>query len=265
MPELPEVETWRRLADTHAAGKIIQTAFAADDPIIFDQNNPRNVAQTLTGCRITGTARKGKHCWLILDCGKHLYLHFGMSGSLWWLPNAEDPEPSHVKCRLLLDDGSRLIYRNLRRIGKIRLLADAAAVPPVSRLGPDPLAEGLPLSWLRQELRKRHAPIKAVLLDQRVFAGVGNWIADEILYQARINPHRICSELLPEDVSRIHRCMLRILRKAVAVEADAARFPKSWLFHHRWGKKAVHTAAGETIRFEEIGGRTCAWVPERVG
>jgi formamidopyrimidine-DNA glycosylase len=264
MPELPEVESWRRLAHAHAVGKKIRGAFTDEDRIIFDRNAPSDVAKALKGCRIIDSARKGKHCWMILDNGLHLYLHFGMTGSLWWLARSVDPEPSHVKCRLDLEDGSRLIYRNMRRIGKVRLLADATAVPPVSLLGPDPLSEGIPLKWLEEQLAKRQTPIKAVLLDQKVFAGIGNWIADEMLYQAGMDPHRICSSLRPAEIKNLHNCMMRILRKAVAVDADASRFPKSWLFHHRWGKKATHTAAGEQIRFDQIGGRTTAWVPSRV-
>lgn len=262
MPELPEVETWRRLAQQAAAGKTIIRARAARDEKIFDQNTPASVSRALKGQKVTGTSRKGKHCWLDLENGQDLYLHFGMTGSLEWL-QPEEKDPSHGKLTLELSDGSRLVYRNMRRIGRIRLLADAAAVPPVSRLGPDPLEDGLPLQWLEEQLGRRKAPVKAVLLDQKVFAGVGNWIADEVLYQCGLDPRSRCDQLTPEDIRDLRRVLLRILKKAVAVEADAARFPKNWLFHYRWGKKAKVDSTGNPIRFDQVGGRTTAWVPSK--
>jgi len=263
MPELPEVETWRRLADRTAVGKRIDKAFAASDELIFDRNSPSSVAKHLKGRTVSGTHRKGKHCWLSLDDGKHLYLHFGMTGSLWALA-AREQEPSHVKLCLELSGGTRLLYRNMRRIGKVRLLDDVTALPPVSTLGPDPLEETLSLGWIQEKLAKRKAPIKAVLLDQTVFAGVGNWIADEVLYQARITPHRICAELTPDEIKRIRSCLMKILKKAVEVDADSTRFPKSWLFHYRWGKKAACDVLGDPITFDQVGGRTSAWVPTRI-
>lgn len=263
MPELPEVETWRRLAHRAANGKKIVQAFADEDEILYDQNNPSQLAEQVLGKTITGTERRGKHFWLTLDYGHDLYIHFGMTGSLWWLENAHDQEPSHVKLRLELSDGTRLVYRNMRRIGKVRLLKDAKSVPPVSKLGPDPIEETLSTAWLKEKLSTRKAPIKAVLLDQTVFAGVGNWIADEVLYQAGIAPRKRCADLTSDDIKNLRACMMKILKKAIEVDADANRFPKKWLFHHRWGKKAKTDSHQEVIRFDQIGGRTTAWVPTR--
>jgi formamidopyrimidine-DNA glycosylase len=264
MPELPEAETWRQLADQTAVGRKITAVKTAEDSIIFDQNDPKAVAKALKNLSVTGTRRHGKHVWLTFDQPGHLYLHFGMSGSLWALAPGEEA-PSHIKLELQLDNDMRLVYRNLRRIGKIRWLDDVTAVPPVSKLGPDPLSDAFTCPNLQNLLSKRKAPIKAVLLDQAVFAGVGNWIADEVLYQSNISPHRPCSSLTSKEVQTLHRTLLRILKKAVAVDADASRFPKTWLFHHRWGKKAETTSIGETLQFDQVGGRTTAWVPERQG
>ena len=113
-------------------------------------------------------------------------------------------------------------------------------------------------------LARRHAPIKAVLLDQGTFAGVGNWIADEVLFQARIRPDRAASALTPSEVGRLRSRLLWIVRRAVAVGADSDRFPRGWLFHRRWGRDATaRTARGERIVHHTIGGRTTAWVPAR--
>jgi formamidopyrimidine-DNA glycosylase len=262
MPELPEVETWRRLADRTATGCQIITATAANDRKIFDQNAPSSVSRNLKGRTVVATHRIGKHFWMELDSGKDLYLHFGMTGSLWALQPDDDP-PSHIKLDLMLSNGTRLIYRNMRRIGKVRLLQDVTAVPPVSRLGPDPIEQGLDLKDLQKCLGSKKGSLKGILLDQSVFAGVGNWIADEVLYQAKLSPHRRGKSLSPAEIKRLRTCLMRILKKAVSVEADSSRFPKSWLFHHRWGKKAETDARGDAIRFDQVAGRTTAWVPAR--
>ncbi|WFB37188.1 DNA-formamidopyrimidine glycosylase family protein [Kiritimatiellota bacterium B12222] len=260
MPELPEVETWRRLAQKHAVGKKISQAFVADDSIVFDRNDPTTLPHILEGRSISATHRKGKHCWLSLDNGQDLYLHFGMTGSLHWLPDLA-AEPSHIKLRLHLSDGSHLSYRNLRRIGRVRLLDDVTALPPVSLLGPDPLEDDFSVQTLQSQLSKRKAPIKAILLDQKVFAGVGNWIADEVLYAMKLNPHTSCASLDPTQIQELRSTLLNILTQAVDLDADASRFPKDWLFHYRWGKKATSDAQGASIQFDQIGGRTTAWVP----
>jgi formamidopyrimidine-DNA glycosylase len=113
-------------------------------------------------------------------------------------------------------------------------------------------------------LLRRRLPIKAALLDQGLFAGVGNWIADEVLYQARIRPDRTAASLRRAEIQRLRARLLHIVRRAVAVEADSDRFPRGWLFHHRWGKDPhARTARGERIVHATIGGRTTAWVPSR--
>lgn len=261
MPELPEVETWRRLADREGVGRIIREVRVAEDKIVMDENPPEAFVSALLNRELVSTHRRGKHMWLAFDAPGHLYLHYGMSGSL----TAHDPEagPSHPKLALGLDNGRWLTYRNPRRIGKVRLYADALLSKPIAALGPDPLVERLEPEMLSPLLKSKKQPIKSALLDQRLFAGVGNWIADEVLYQAEISPHRPCRDLKEEDIRHLLRTLRRILNKAVEVGADDTRFPKTWLFHHRWGKQAEKTGRGEALCFETIGGRTCAWVPER--
>ncbi|MCC5848698.1 MAG: hypothetical protein JJU29_11445 [Verrucomicrobia bacterium] len=262
MPELAEVETWRRLAEKTALGKTITSVETAEDRIVMDQIPPEEIARNLRGRRILSTHRKGKHMWIRFDQPGDLLLHFGMSGSLNHYRNPA-VAPTHEKLVLVLDDGSRLSYRNPRRIGKIRWHEDARLAPPIAALGPDPFLDTISADDLAQQFVRRKRPIKSALLDQSLFAGVGNWIADEVLYQSKIDPHTPCGELGPAQLRSLTAKLHAIIQKAVEVEADETRFPKTWLFHHRWGKQAEYTARGERICFETIGGRTCAWVPER--
>jgi formamidopyrimidine-DNA glycosylase len=156
------------------------------------------------------------------------------------------------------------VFSDSRRFGRIRLLRDPPHEAPIRHLGFDVLDEMPRLRELARLLAGRRAPIKAALLDQGLFAGVGNWIADEALYQARIRPDRSASGLRREEVARLRARLQAIVRLAVDVAADSGRFPRGWLFPHRWGRDPrARTAAGERIVHVTIAGRTAAFVPAR--
>jgi formamidopyrimidine-DNA glycosylase len=104
--------------------------------------------------------------------------------------------------------------------------------------------------------------MKALLLDQTFAAGVGNWIADEVLYQARIDPRRPARTLSPREASRLRGRLHAVLATAVRLGADGDRYPRTWLFHHRWDRDPLaRTASGARLRWETIAGRTTAWAP----
>ena len=203
MPELPEVEAARVLARRVALGRRITRVWCAGDPIVFEARRPTQVRRALLGRRVRGVGRHGKHLWLELDRRPWPCFHFGMAGG-FHAPRARAVRlvsagkretgdawpPRFAKLRLTFDDGGELVMTDARRLGRIRLRADPRAEPPVSELGFDALL-GLPAPpRFADLLAGRSAPIKALLLDQSFAAGVGNWIADEVLYQARIAPRR---------------------------------------------------------------------------
>jgi formamidopyrimidine-DNA glycosylase len=263
VPELPEVEASRRKLERRLRGRRIREVAAADDPVVFGGTRPASMVSALRGRRVKAVRRRGKHHWLELDRRPWLAVHFGMTG---WFRYYRKPEerPRFLKLELLTDDGHRIAYTDPRRFGRIRLQHDPASEPPIARLGFDPL-EGLPPAReLMAHLARRKAPLKAVLLDQSLFAGVGNWVADEVLYQARLSPRRPARSLTAPEVRRLRQRLHGVIERAVAVDADSGRFPRSWLFHTRWGRRAGSlTARDEPIVHETIGGRTTAWVPTR--
>jgi formamidopyrimidine-DNA glycosylase len=263
MPELPEAEFARALAQRALKGRRIASVSARDDRIVFAGTAPRKVAASLAGRRVLAVRRKGKHLWMELDRRPWPSFHFGMSGRFHVYRRLEQ-RPRFWKIELVMEDGTRFAMTDVRRFGRIRLQNDPAAEPPIGLLGFDAL-EGLPPTReLHRVLARRKAPLKAVLLDQGVFAGVGNWIADEVLYQAALSPRRPAASLTLAEVSRLRQRLHAIVRRAVAARADSDRFPPSWLFHHRWGRNAeARTARAEQIIHETIGGRTTAWVPTR--
>lgn len=275
MPELPEVERGRRLAESVARGRVIDRALVERDAIVFDTLPPNRIKRALEGRRVDAVNRHGKQLWFDLDAGPHPLFHFGMSGE-FRAPNDEPVRytssgkkpldrswpPKWCKIRLIFDDGGELAMIDKRRFGRIRLREHPREEPPISDLGFDPLLNLPTAKALAALLEGRRAPIKAVLLDQSFAAGVGNWIADEVLYQAKLDPRRLAQHLSPDEVRAMRTALKRIIERAVAVNAVKARFPKSWLFHHRWGKnEQAMTAKRERIEFITVAGRTTAWVP----
>ncbi len=261
MPELPEVERERKKAEAALVGRRIVAARAADDRIVYAGVLPAAFARHLRGRRVLGVGRKGKYLWMELDRRPWPVMHFGMGGHFEVYGQAHE-RPPYWKMELVTDAGPRLAMTNPRRLGRIRLLDDPQSEPPIGLLGFDPLLDMPPPARFAALLGGRKAPVKAVLLDQSVAAGVGNWIADEVLYQAGIAPQRRASSLNRAELERLRSVLARVIRKAVDVDADKDRFPRHWLFHYRWGRrKDARTGRDEPIEHCVVGGRTTAWVP----
>jgi formamidopyrimidine-DNA glycosylase len=135
--------------------------------------------------------------------------------------------------------------------------------PRIKQLGFDPLLDFPNAKIIGEKLAKRKKAIKSVLMDQSLFAGVGNWLSDEILYQAKINPHTLANKLTTKQIVILRKSILSVVKKAADLDADYERFPKTWIFNVRWGKsKTAKTSKGQKIIHETIGGRTAAWVPQ---
>ena len=262
MPELPEVEAARKEALRHLKGRNIVEAHCRTDAIMLSGVSPRRIEKALRGATIEDAGRFGKHLWFELDRKPWPLFHFGMTGAFHFYETGATPR--FLRLELILDDGRSFAFTDARRFGRLRLVQDPRNEEPLVRLGHDPLF-GLPATAdLALEIGSRKAPIKAVLLDQTTFAGVGNWIADEVLYQAGIRPTRPASDLSLAEMGRLRSTILRVIRRAVAENADSDRFPATWLFHHRWGRvKNSVTADGAAIVHDTVGGRTTAWVPSR--
>jgi formamidopyrimidine-DNA glycosylase len=263
VPELPEVETARRRAERHLRGRRLLAVAAAPDTVVFDEVSPRRFAAAVRGRRVMAVRRRGKHLWMQLDRPPHPLFHLGMSGAFVLYRDGE-PRPPFWKVELGAEGGRRLALSDPRRFGRIRLQRDPEREHPLLSLGFDVLEELPAASVIASMLARRAAPVKAVLLDQSLFAGVGNWIADEVLYQAALDPRRPASSLAPDEVGRLRSRLRAVVRRAVSVHAESSRFPRAWLFHRRWGRQdGARTARGEPIVHLTVAGRTTAWVPSR--
>ncbi len=276
MPELPEVERGRRLAEAVTAGRRIARVWCDDDPIVFDGVEPARWRRALENKRVVAARRWGKQLWLELDAPPHPLFHFGMSGGFKTPASTplqlksgprEDTSvwpPRFVKIRLHLDDGGELAMTDGRRLGRILLRENPEHEPPIARLGFDPLLALPSPKRFAELLRGRGGILKSLLLDQSFAAGVGNWIADEVLFQAGIDPRRRASSVTDAEARRLRTRLGAIVKRAVEANADDSRYPRTWLFHRRWGKQGdARTTRGERIEHATIGGRTTAWVPAR--
>jgi formamidopyrimidine-DNA glycosylase len=262
MPELPEVETVRRLIEGVLRGRRIVSVATADDRIVYDGATPSRVAAALRRRTVTAVRRKGKHFWLETDARPCVLFHLGMSG--WVEAYRDRARPRFWKIELVADDGARIAMTDPRRLGRIRLRDEPLAEPPLVNLGLDVLDELPSPRVLGALLRRRKAPVKAALLDQSLLAGVGNWLADEVLYQAGVDPRRPADSLRDDEIRRLRSALARVVGRALDAGADDSRFPRTWLFHHRWGRrKDALTARGERIVHLTVGGRTTAFVPDR--
>ncbi|KAI3684312.1 hypothetical protein L6452_33534 [Arctium lappa] len=273
MPELPEVEAARRAIEENCIGKKIKRSVVADDAKVIDGVSPSDFEASLTGKTFVAAHRKGKNMWIQLDSPPFPSFQFGMAGAIYIkgvavtkykrsAVNDTDEWPSkYSKLFIELDDGLELSFTDKRRFAKVRLLKNPASVAPISELGPDALLEPLTEDELFKSLSKKKIGIKALILDQSFISGVGNWIADEVLYQARIHPLQSAASISKESCAALHKSLKEVIRHSVEVDADCSRFPVDWLFHLRWGKK-LGKINGKKIEFINAGGRTSAFVPE---
>jgi len=272
MPELPEVEFSRRLVQKALVGKRIKDIKVAKDRIVCQV--PPSRFTSLKGRTVKQCKRWGKHLWFEMNQGPFPMFHLGMTGSFhvkgkkslkYVRLKEDDPKvwpPKFCKVEFQMSDGTCFAMSDPRRFGRLRLSKDPEKEPPISTMGFDPLIKMPSVSDFQQQLQRKTAEIKAVLLDQSFAAGVGNWVADEVLYQAAIHPQEPTNLLPSTSVKALYAALRQVVKKACQVNADAKKFPRSWLFHYRWGKgKKAKDFKGREIRFVTSGGRTSAYVP----
>ncbi|MBM3472549.1 MAG: bifunctional DNA-formamidopyrimidine glycosylase/DNA-(apurinic or apyrimidinic site) lyase [Armatimonadetes bacterium] len=219
MPELPEVETIRRDLTRCLVGHSIESVRVLRASVL--ECSARRLKASLTGATVRDIRRHGKVLILDLDSGLSLLVHLRMTGQLLLCGDA--PNPRFVRVVFQLRDGGRLIYADCRALGKLELVrADRlASAKALARFGPDALTvEGS--SALLAAARRRGTPIKCLLLDQSVIAGIGNIYASEILHLARIAPDRPANTLAPAELRALQRATQPIL--LAAIEARGTTF-----------------------------------------
>lgn len=215
MPELPEVETMVRDLNARVIGRTItevRTPFTGT--IRYPET--REFVERVTGSTITSIWRRGKYAVFEVDSGDALIIHRGMTGSLLLRPGDAPLEP-YVRLIFGLDDGTELRFDDARKLGKAFVMRSDGGerVMPWARMGPEPLSPSFTQAYLTSALAKRTAPIKSLLLNQEIVAGLGNIYVDETLFRARIHPRRPARSLAEDDVARLYASIRHTLASAV--------------------------------------------------
>ncbi|QFG25179.1 Fpg/Nei family DNA glycosylase [Actinomadura sp. WMMB 499] len=253
MPELPDVEGFRRVLAAHT-GEPIERVTVRDAGVLRGVG-ARRLDAALRGRRFGAPRRHGKRLLAPVG-GPVLMLHFGMTGSLTWHP-ADEPRHRHDRVVWRLP-GGELRYRDMRKLQGVRLLKDEAQAEDVlGALGPD--ASEVSRGELAALLAGRRARLKSVLLDQSAIAGLGNLLADEICWRARVRPLRAARELDDAEGAALHRAMRRVLRDSI----EAGRVPPrgTWLTGVRDEPGAACPRCGTALARGRASGRTTVWCP----
>ena len=266
MPELPEVETTvRGLAPVLAGERLV-----AVEPRRADLRKaiPPDLRQRLTGATVTALHRRAKYGLIDTDRGDTLVFHLGMSGR-WRI----DPGEPQAHDHLLIETGAGrwLALNDPRRFGFLDLLATAAldAYPPFAAMGPEPLGPDFTGAYLHARLAGRTAPIKAMLLDQRIVAGLGNIYVCEALHLARVAPARAAGQIGLPRLERLAAAVREVLSRAIEAGGSTLRdyarpdgelgyFSKQFLVYGREGEPC---ACGGVVKRRVESGRSTFWCP----
>jgi formamidopyrimidine-DNA glycosylase len=272
----------------HCANRVISTIQVQEDNIVYGKVGTSATAfqKAFTGKKILDAKQQGKYFWLEMEGKLHPVMHLGMTG---WIKFKHDdtthyygskndknePQewpPRFWKFILRLDEDSKqeIAFVDARRLARIRVVEAEAKelrnTSPLKENGPDPVIDKdiLTEAWLEEKLKSKKVPVKALMLDQANISGIGNWVADEILYQARIHPEQYSYTFSSAQISALYKAMMDVCGTAVGVLSDSSQFPETWLMRYRWdkGKKDKNVLPnGDKIVHLKVGGRTSAIVP----
>ena len=254
MPELPDVEGFRRVLAHYAVGRRIERVEVLDASMLRNAS-PQALGRALRGSRFRAPERHGK--WLIAPMdGTLVLMHFGMTGLLDWRQSQEERHP-HDRI-VFVCSGGELRYRNMRKFGGVWLARSEAEREQVTeRLGPD--ADSLARDEFHALLGRRRGGIKAALIDQRLIAGLGNLMSDEVLWRSRIAPRASCARIGRRRRDRLYEAMRAVVRES----KPAGRVPHTdrWLTSVRDQPDARCPRCSAPLRKEVVAGRTACWCP----
>lgn len=216
MPELPEVETIKKELLPYVLGRTITSVDLFWERIVR-QPSVEEFCSRVIGQKITGITRRGKYLFFHLGSGEMLVMHMKMTGSL-----IIDPSDDRFSRAIFhFNNGSEMHFWDPRKFGVMWLDKDESAV--AAKLGPEPLEENFTADMLEDIVRNRTAPIKPVLLDQSIIAGIGNMYADEALFDAKIHPARPARSLSKKEIKRLHYSIGQVLLKALKEKGASVR------------------------------------------
>jgi formamidopyrimidine-DNA glycosylase len=271
MPELAEVEFYRKRWAQVATGERVVRILTHDNKKLLRPVDVAAMRAGIEGTTLGSSATAAKQMLFRFGRDSWLGLHLGMSGELFVA--AADHVPAKHDHLVLVTRRHALVFRDPRMFGRIEFHRGAEAPPWWTRIAPPILSDAFTPDVVSTFLRRRaRAPIKAVLLMQERFPGIGNWMADEVLWRAAIHPARLAGTLSPTERQRLWRECRQVCRQALAAIAGRGEhlpadlnvgIPNSWLFRHRWNEGGVCPKTKKPLARATIGGRTTCWSPAR--
>lgn len=271
MPELAEAEFFRKRWHLAARGRKITTVLVHDRAKIFRGTNVPAVGRALSGARFLGSEARAKQMLFRFSGGAWVGVHLGMSGEL--RVEAPDYGPQRHDHFVLKTAKHSLVFSDPRMFGRVQFARGDVPPPWWTKIAPAISSKEFSHAAVSDFLRRRgRAPIKAVLLMQERFPGVGNWMADEILWRSAIYPKRLAGSLTPAETRTLWRECRKVARQALATIAGRgdylppnlnAHIPRTWLFWHRWEDGGRCPKTKKPLVRAEIGGRTTCWSPAR--
>ncbi|MFA6959766.1 MAG: DNA-formamidopyrimidine glycosylase family protein [Opitutaceae bacterium] len=266
MPELAEVEFFRRRWDA-GLGAPVTRLLAHPQAGVFKTSDPALITRRLTGATLVSSEAAAKQMLFRFSGDAWLGIHLGMTGELSVQPAGSPPRKSdHL---VLVQRDHSLVFTDPRMFGRVLFHHGPDAPAWWTSIAPSVLAATFTVGAVSVFLgRRARTPIKAVLLMQERFPGIGNWMADEILWRAEIHPRRLAGSLTPSEIKRLHQEIRWVTTRAIKIigESKAPTLPdppKTWLFPHRWANGGTCPKTGVRLIREEIGGRTTCWSPGR--
>ncbi|MDQ7798794.1 MAG: bifunctional DNA-formamidopyrimidine glycosylase/DNA-(apurinic or apyrimidinic site) lyase [Candidatus Edwardsbacteria bacterium] len=269
MPELPEVETVRRDLTRSLAGKRIERVDILNASSLKGAT-PKGFLGGISGRSFIRFDRRGKYLILHLDTGKVLVVHLKMTGVLQYQQKG-DSLPRAARIIFYFSGGRRLVFSDQRKFGSIELARDAGSIPSLQKMGPEPLEKDFTPEALKERLGGRRGPIKPLLLDQAIIAGLGNIYAAEALHRAGIAPQRPANQLSGPEIKKLHHAIFQVLGEAIAARGSSVdtyrdgQGKKGWfqVKHRVYGKQGTKCRrCGGTIVKEIFRGRGTYWCPK---
>jgi formamidopyrimidine-DNA glycosylase len=271
MPELAEVEFFRRRWQEAAAAAVVLRVLVHERARPLRGVDGAALRRAIVGTRLESSETAAKQMAFRFSGGAWLGLHLGMSGEL----HAEAPDyaPGRHDHLVLITSRHALVYTDPRMFGRVQFHPSGSAPGWWTKIAPPILGPKFTVEAVGAFLRRRaRPPLKAVLLMQERFPGIGNWMADEILWRAALHPRRRAGSLRPQEVRALWRECRRVCRLALRVmggrggplpPSHNVRIPNTWLFRHRWESGGRCPRTGVLLRRATIGGRTTCWSPAR--
>lgn len=274
MPELPEVETVKRIIEPQIKGRNILRGIVQQSQVIAHPD-AGEFSDALKGQKIEGMSRKGKFLSIHLASGDRIILHLRMTGCLLVTPG-KDPLEKHTHVVLKLDDDKDLRFVDLRRFGRMWLIKDGEKddYSGILKLGLEPFEEGFDGAYLQRMFSGKKRAIKDCLLDQHITAGIGNIYGDEILFAAKIHPQRPASSLSARECEKLAQMIPFVLQKAIDQNqlspeeylAEKGMEYRSTPFFQVYGKKGQPCpVCSEILCRVTIAGRSSVYCPECQG